>query len=381
MEEELMTRQMPPMDSGRDNGIDDQGRSMTRRSLLRVAGAGAGLALAGGLLPAHRFAAAQSTPAASQVDVEKAKSEGKVSLYTSLDTKILDSIIAGFKDKYGIDVEYFRAGSADVSGRVLAEADAGGVRADMVDASDVGAFLAMKKKGILKPYRSPEAESVPAEIRDPDDMWVADRLTQAVLQYNTDKLGDIAPPTSWNDLKGDEWKGKLTYFSSSSGDGAPRLYTMAKAFGWELLEAYAANNPLRVETPQLITQTLENGERVAGFAQNDNIAWRSKGSGKPTDYVYPKEGVATEPGAVGLIDGADHPNAAMLFFDYWMSAAGMKLLIDGGKYSSRTDLDPPKGSPPLSEIKLLVLDYDEYQTNRADILERMTKTFGGEWGV
>ncbi|HET8523703.1 MAG TPA: hypothetical protein VFL82_10725, partial [Thermomicrobiales bacterium] len=64
-------RQMPPMemDSGRDNGIDDQSRSMTRRSLLRVAGAGAGLALAGGLLPAHRFTAAQGTPAASQVDV------------------------------------------------------------------------------------------------------------------------------------------------------------------------------------------------------------------------------------------------------------------------------------------------------------------------
>ncbi len=378
-----MTRQMPPTDPGLDNAMGEHGRSMTRRSLLRVAGAGAGLALAGGLLPAHRirFAAAQGTPAASQVDVEKAKSEGKVSLYTSLDTKILDSIIAGFKDKYGIDVEYFRAGSADVSGRVLAEADAGGVRADMVDASDVGAFIAMKKKGILKPYRSPEAESVPAEIRDPDDMWVADRLTQGVLQYNTDKLGDIAPPQHWKDLTADDFKGKLTYFSSSSGDGAPRLYTMAKAFGWELLEGFAANNPLRVETPQLITQTLENGERVAGFAQNDNIAWRSKGSGKPTDFVYPDEGVATEPGAVGLIDGADHPNAAMLFYDWWMGPAGMKLLIDGGKYSSRADLDPPKGSPPLSKIKLLVLDYEDYQSNRADILERMTKTFGGEWGV
>jgi iron(III) transport system substrate-binding protein len=136
-----------------------------------------------------------------------------------------------------------------------------------------------------------------------------------------------------------------------------------------------------VETPQLITQTIENGERVAGFAQNDNIAWRSKGSGKPTDFVYPDEGVATEPGAVGLIDGADHPNAAMLFYDWWMGPAGMKLLIDGGKYSSRADLDPPKGSPPLSKIKLLVLDYEDYQSNRADILERMTKTFGGEWGV
>jgi hypothetical protein len=35
----------------------------------------------------------------------------------------------------------------------------------------------------------------------------------------------------------------------------------------------------------------------------------------------------------------------------------------------------------LSEIKLLLLDYAEYQENRIDILERMADTFGGEWGV
>jgi len=325
--------------------------------------------------------AKQGTPAASQVDIEKAKDEGKVSLYTSLDTKIVDAIVASFKEQYGIDVEYFRGGSADVSGRVLAESDAGNLQADIVDASDVGAFLVMKEKGLLKPYRSPVAESVPAELRDPDDLWVADRLTQAVIQYNTEALGDLAPPTRWQDLTAPEYEGKLTFFSSSNGDGAPRLYTLAEKFGWELLEGFAANEPLRVETPQLITQTLENGERAAAFGTNDNIAWRSKKEGKPTDYVYPAEGVPTELGAVGLIEGAEHPNAAMLFYDWWMGEEGMKLLIEGGKYSSRTDLDPPEGNPPLSELELLVPDYQQYQSTRTEILERMANTFGGEWGV
>jgi hypothetical protein len=35
----------------------------------------------------------------------------------------------------------------------------------------------------------------------------------------------------------------------------------------------------------------------------------------------------------------------------------------------------------LSKLKLLLLDYAEYQQNRTDILEHMADIFGGEWGV
>lgn len=319
--------------------------------------------------------AAPETP-----DLSRAKAEGKVVLYTSLDTKIVDRIIAGFHDKYGIDVSYFRGGSADVTSKVLAESDAGQVQADIVDASDVGAFLTMKDRGLLKPYASPSAASVPAALRDPDGTWVADRLTQAVIEWNTGKVGGH-PPAGWKDLADMRFKGQLTFFSSANGDGAPRLYTLAKYLGWDLLKRYAALSPLRVNTPQLMTQLLETGERTAGFLQNDNIAWRSRQLGKPTNYLFPDEGMPTEPGAVGLIKKAQRPNAAMLFYDWWMGEAGQKLLVEGGKYSSRTDLAPPEGSPPLAKLKLMTIDYAVYQKDRADILQKMTDIFGGEWGV
>jgi iron(III) transport system substrate-binding protein len=238
----------------------------------------------------------------------------------------------------------------------------------------------MKQRGLLKPYDSPAAHTVAANLRDPDNYWVADRLTQAVIQYNTTLVAGADIPRHWKDLTDARFQGKLTYFSSSNGDGAPRLYTLAKAFGWELLEGFAKTGPLRVQTPQLITQALENGERAVGFAQNDNIALRSKQQGKPTDYLFPDEGVPTEPGAVGLIQNASHPNAAMLFYDWWMGDEGQKLLVDGGKYSSRSDLPAPTGNPPLNDLKLLVLDYNEFQQQRPQILKRMAEVFGGTWG-
>jgi iron(III) transport system substrate-binding protein len=363
-------RQRRRRQGGAQSGIAHM-LELRRRRVLGGLLAGAATAALG---PALR---AQGT--AETVDLEQARGEGTVILYTSLDTKILDSIIASFTETYGIKVEYYRGGSADVTSKVLAEADAGRLQADIVDASDVAALMLMKERGILKPYRSPVTETVPAELRDPDDFWVADRLTQAIIQYNTQEVAN--PPATWQDLTAPEYQGRLAFFSSSNGDGAPRLYTLAQHFGWELLEQLAATEPMRVQTPQLVTQVLESGERAAGFLNNDNIAWRSKLEGKPTDFVYPAEGVPTELGAVGLIEGSSRPTAAMLFYDWWMGDEGQALLVEGGKYSSRTDLAPPKGSPPLSDLKLLLLDYGEYQANRTDILEQMADTFGGEWGV
>jgi iron(III) transport system substrate-binding protein len=364
-----------------------RGSRITRRSFLRRAGiaAGASTGLARALRLAGLSAAAIGAPAIvaraeSGADLAKAKREGAVMLYTSLDTKIVDAIIKPFHAKHGINVQYYRGGSADVSSKVLAEADAGQVQADIVDASDVGAFIAMKQKGLLTPYDSPATKSVAKDLHGPGNLWVADRLTQAVIQWNTKLVGGDAPK-HWKDLAAPKYQGKLTFFSSSNGDGAPRLYTLAQGLGWELLEKYAANKPLRVATPQLIAQILESGERAAAFLTNDNIALRSRISGKPTDYAFPAEGVPTELGAVGLLKGAAHPNAAMLFYDWWMGEEGQKLLVDGGKYSSRSDLAPPTGSPPLKELKLLVLDYGEYQAKRTEILGRLGKIFGGEWGV
>lgn len=351
-------------------------KRLPRRTILK------GMAAAPFVLAGRSSWGAAGAPTmSSEIDIDKAKAEGRVLLYTSLDTKIVDAITSPFKEKYGISVEYFRGGSADVTSKVLAEADAGGIQADMVDASDLAALLLMKERGLLLEKKSDADDAVSADLRDPDGTWMADRLTQGVIQFNTAEFGGDKAPKTWADLADPAMSGRLTFFSSANGDGAPRLYTLAKYLGWELLEKFAANDPLRVASPQLVTQTLESGERGVAFATNDNIAWRSKKQGKPTDYVYPPEGVPTEPGACGLVKGSANPNAAFLFHEFWMGKEAQTLLVGGGKYSSRVDVDPPTGSTPLGDLKLLTLDYAEYKRERQNVLQRMTDIFGGEWGI
>jgi iron(III) transport system substrate-binding protein len=348
-------------------------RKLTRRAVLGHLAVTASITV----IPRGALGQAAGPAGAPEIDVAKAKAEGKVQLYTSLDTKIVDAVIKPFREKHGIDVQYYRGGSNDVTSKVLAEADAGRLQVDVVDASDLAAILLMKERGLLKAFKSESQAAVAANLRDADGTWTADRLTQAVLQYNTKEFG-TKPPTSWKDLTA--LSGRTVFFSSPNGDGAPRIYTLAKHLGWDLVKGLAASKPLRVQTPQLLTQVLERGERGAGFLQNDNIAWRSKLEGKPTDYAFPAEGVPTELGACGILKGSSRPHAAALFYEWWMGKEGQELLVGGGKYSSRTDIAPPTGMTPVSKLNLLTLDYTEFKRDRPKVLEQIAAIFGGEWG-
>ena len=126
---------------------------MPRLSRRRVLG-GLAATVPASLISHRALGQAGGPSSPAEIDLTKAKAEGKVQLYTSLDTKIVDSVIGPFKHKYGIDVQYYRGGSNDVTSKVLAEADAGRLQVDMVDASDLAAILLMKERGLLKPFKS-----------------------------------------------------------------------------------------------------------------------------------------------------------------------------------------------------------------------------------
>ena len=95
---------------------------MTTRIRLHLTGLAAGL-----ILSTHAFAADEALIAA-------AKKEGQVTWYT---TQIVNQFVAPtaqyFEKKYGIKVNYVRAETSQVILRVLNEARAGKLQADIVE--------------------------------------------------------------------------------------------------------------------------------------------------------------------------------------------------------------------------------------------------------
>lgn len=321
----------------------------------------------------------QSASNLTAPDVEAAKAEGSVTLYTSVDVKALDAINAAFTKKYGIKVEYFRGDSQDAVSKLITEGRAQSIKADVIETSDVPGMNYLKAEGLTQPYVSAESDKIRSDFKDPDNYYTYTRLTLGVISYNKELVAN--PPTSWADLADPKFSSQLAFFSDAQGSGAARLWTLGENIGWDQLEKWGASKPLQVETPQLLRQTLERGERGIGIAQNDNHALSSQVDSGKTGYTIPSEGVPLEPAAISVVKNAPHPNAAMLYYDFWLSQEGMEIMADvGKKYVSRDGVPQPAGSVPLDEIKLMVPDYKKYAEERSEAQGKLAKIFGGEWG-
>jgi len=356
--------------------------AMSRRDLLKTLAVawlaiGTGAVFTPGCGSQQAPAAPAQSAKAGKPDIDAAKKEGVVSLYTSLDTAIVDSIIAPFKQKYGIDVKYYRAGARDVATKILNEWDAKQYNCDVLDVSDVPTIKVMQQRNMLVPYLAATWDAYPADMKDKDGYWCADRLTQVIIGYNTKSVTGADVPKGWADLADPKYAGKFV-MQEPSGFTA-RIYTVVANMkdGWTWLANVGKNKPKYVQTVQVMGQMNETGEIPISIFQNDNIMARSKSTGKPVDLVFPQEGLPTEPGALAYMANSAHPNAARLFIDWWLGDDGQKLNVAGFKYSPRPDMDPPKGCPKLSTLKLWQEDNDYLQANLNDVADKITKALNG----
>jgi hypothetical protein len=104
--------------------------------------------------------AAYTGPDRQKIILDGAKAEGKVLWYTSLSGNYRE-LVDAFKKKYPeIQIEVYRAGSSDVSQRLLSEAKAGRYLADALETTP-GALMLLREAGVLKAYTSPELAKFP----------------------------------------------------------------------------------------------------------------------------------------------------------------------------------------------------------------------------
>ncbi len=214
-------------------------------------------------------------------------------------------------------------------------------------------------------------DAVAGNLRDPDGTWITDRLTQAVIQFNTKEFGS-APPKTWADLGKAGMNGRLVYFSSANGDGAPRIYTLAKHLGWDVVKSdggdqAAAGADARRSSPRF--SSAASAVR-ASCRTTTSPGARSCRASRPTMCFRPKACRQRSAPAGCLRARRGRTPRRSTTNGGWVRKA-RRILVKGGKYSSRTDVAPPQGSTPLSKLKLLTLDYAEYKRDKTKILDRM----------
>jgi len=320
-------------------------------------------------------AAAQTTAfTPDPVDLAAAKREGAVTWYTSTPIGTAQKIANLFQAETGIKVELFRSGGSAVLRRFMQEMDARRVIADVMTISDPAAAGALIKRDLLVAFRPKHFDKVPDAVKDPRGRHVAQRLNLAGIIVRTDK--GVPPPKNWTDLTDPRYKGLLVMPDPSyTAIQLMVVGTLSRKYGWEFYQKLRANEIMIVQSHQQVSETLTRGERLIAAEGADLYAFQDRKAGHKVQTIIPTDGAFAIAAPTVVIKGAPHPNAAKALAEFMISDTVQKLLPGEGIYAGRSDVEPPAGNPPLGQIKLMPVDYDQIEKDAKTLKTRFNEIY------
>jgi iron(III) transport system substrate-binding protein len=302
--------------------------------------------------------------------LEGARKEGQVVFYASMEAVSAQKIVAAFEKKYPfIKVDATRIGSERMATRLVAEAQARKVRADVVQQSGFDFFGGLQK-GLFDSYFSSERAAFPPEYRDEKGLWVMPAATLNVIAYNKKMVAAGDAPKSFWDLVEPKWRGQLLMDENESKWMAGMISYFGEAKAMDLMRKLAGQDIQFRVGHSLLQTLLAAGERAVVVVAFANGVDRLKKDGAPIEWVGAEPIIGLTFGSA-VVKDAPHPNAARLLSDFLLSREGQEVIASAGYYSPRADVSSPilKEAPAKAKIVPLPMTlaprYNEYfQTYR-----------------
>ena len=255
-----------------------------------------------------------------------AKKEGKLVWYTSLTAH--RDIANVFEAKYpGVKVETYRAGSTDLTRRILSEAQARRNLADLVETTPP-TLMVMRDNKLLLPFYSPYLVNYPSDAKEEADkdrvLWATDRESIISLGYNKNLIRAADVPKSFADLIKPENKGKIGVSGDSTG--VRFLGAVIRAKGEEFVKQLRLMEmKMHMISGGAIHELMAAGEMPLSVSIFRNHVLAGQAKGAPTEWV-PLDLNATNAGGVALPSNSNNPHAALLLADFLLSPGRTKNL-------------------------------------------------------
>ena len=304
-----------------------------------------------------------------------AEAQQKLVVYTSNDSTLNELVSAAFGKETGIQVDMVSAGSGVVIKRIQSEKDR--PQGDII--WGVSRSLLETNKAYFTPYASKNVGAIPAEYRDPDNLWIGNNLHLLVITQNTKALPESEGPKSWNDLLDPKYKGKIAFTDPANSGSAYSTVTMLVDLwgggdaGWKKVKALLANVKM-LNRSSLVFQGVGNGEYPLGISlEYAGYLWASNGA--PVKTIYPAEGTYAAMEGCAIIKGGPNPESAKKFVD-WINRKDVRETILKATFRrpARRDLDLsnlPGRMPGLDKVKLIPYQEEAWTEKRKETLEKI----------
>ena len=256
-------------------------------------------------------------PAAPLDDlIAAAKKEGTLDFYgpSTLKADGAQAFSQAFNNKYGtnIKVKFIPSGSMtrDV-GKVATQAATGAPPEwDVMVATDAHhASLWLRKLHKPFDYRS---LGVDEKLIDHESSSISFVHQYIVPVYNNSMVSPQDAPKSWEDLLQPRWKGKLGVTTATHHFGRLAVGPWGEEKTTAYVKALAQQNPVVGQLGPTYTR-LQLGEILVAFSLTDSYIYLAKQTGAPVAAADEVQPVIAPSYHVGVLKGAQHPNAAHLF--------------------------------------------------------------------
>lgn len=329
------------------------------------------------VLVAAACVCASYSPISAGIDpalVAAAENEGQLVVYGG-DVSETPVQIKRFMELYPkIKTTSAMAGSWQLYNRFIAENNANKPVADVFFATD-DTLYALNDGGHFAPTVTKEAANFDgAALRGANNYYLT-KVIIAGMVSNTQYMKGIKPPTDWTSFASPskDWNGLVSFFDPRTSSGAFMVMAaLHQNFGQEKAAAIyrglmATNAELSSTTPAGVSKLL-SGEKPIMYYMLTNHFGDAVKKGAPLDFRIPESGAVPFYMGLGVLKTAPHPNAARLFVEY-MLTEGQKVIASRDEYALRKGSAPPKGLPPLNEVKLLKLDVPAALRDQKDLLK------------
>ena len=291
---------------------------------------------------------------------EKAKKEGKITIYAPLSAQAMTVIPAGFMKRFpGVTVDHIDGTTDKLIARVLAEQKGGRVIADVISGALTLFAADPRPEASARRSSIPEAASYPAQLKG--DLWVATDVQFYIAGWNTNLVKKGEEPKNYEELANAKWKDNLM--------GEPRDFQMLVGFAKrkfnsdekaiDLFKKIAANQVEFHRGHSQLVEFLVAGQRAVCFTCYAHHFPQRVKKGAPIQALL-TEGVGEIGGSATVLKGAPHPNAALLWVRWAVSEEGQKVYAQAGETPAHPKVEPLEKIRPATPHMLTIDDVKEF---------------------
>lgn len=251
-------------------------------------------------------------------------------VYCSVDEVIARPILADYEKKTGVSVQaVFDSEAGKTTGlvqRLIAESQAGRVRADVLWSSEVFNTVALAKLNMFEAYTPKTAGEIPPRFVDAERRWTGLAVRARVLAYDPKRTKPQNVPTRWHDLQRPDIALRTAFanplFGTTRGHVAAMFALGGEAKGRAFLESLRGGGAVVVDGNSASVRALIAG-RVEFAATDSDDVWMARRAGESVDMVYPSlgdGGTLLIPCTVALIRGGPSGVSAHGLIDYLVSS-------------------------------------------------------------